>query len=182
MESWKTLNRRTILNHSKFLRVESHTVQLPDGQIIEDWPWVITPDFANVIAETEDGRFLCFRQVKYSIDGPTLAPVGGYLEPGEDPLLSAQRELLEETGYEAGEWTELGRFPVDGNRGAGTAYLYLARGARQIAPRNADDLEEQTLLFLSRAELEAALLAGEFKLLPWATAVALALRRLTIDD
>lgn len=182
MESWKTLSRRTILNHSKFLRVESHTVQLPDGQIIDDWPWVITPDFTNVIAETEDGRFLCFRQVKYSIDGPTLAPIGGYLEPGEDPLLSAQRELLEETGYEADEWTELGRFPVDGNRGAGTAYLYLARRARQIAQRNADDLEEQNLLFLSRAELEAALLAGEFKLLPWATAVALALQRLTIDD
>lgn len=154
-------------------------MQLPDGQIIEDWPWVITPDFANVVAETVDGRFLCFRQVKYSIDGAGLAPVGGYLEPGEDPLVSAQRELLEETGYEASEWIELGHFPVDGNRGAGTAHLYLARGARQVAKRYADDLEEQTLLLLSRAELEAALLAGEFKLLPWVTAVALALRRLT---
>jgi ADP-ribose pyrophosphatase len=182
MESWKTLNRRIILNHSKFLRVESHTVQLPDGQIIEDWPWVITPDFANVVAETEDGRFLFFRQVKYSIDGPGLAPIGGYLEPGEDPLISARRELLEETGYEADEWTELGHFPVDGNRGAGTAHMYLARGARQVAERDADDLEEQILLLLSRAEMETALLAGEFKLLPWVTAVTLALWRLMIDD
>ncbi|MCB9444458.1 MAG: NUDIX hydrolase [Ardenticatenaceae bacterium] len=178
MESWKTLNRRTILNHSKFLQVELHIVQLPDGQIIEDWPWVITPDFANVVTETVDGRFLCFRQVKYSIDGPTLAPVGGYLEPGEDPLISAQRELLEETGYEAAEWIELGRFPVDGNRGAGTAYLYLARGAHQVAERNADDLEEQTLVFLTRAEMETALLNGKFKLLPWVTAVALTLAHL----
>jgi ADP-ribose pyrophosphatase len=143
---------------------------------------VITPDYVNVVVETVDGSFLCFRQVKYSIDGPTLATVGGYLEPGEDPLVSAKRELLEETGYEADEWAELGHFAVDGNRGAGTAYLYLARRARQIAEPDADDLEEQTLLFLSRAELEAALSAGEFKLLPWVTAVALALRRLAIDD
>ena len=164
-----------ILNHSKFLRVESHTVQLPDGQIIDDWPWVITPDFVNVIVEMVDGRFLCFRQVKYSIDGPTLAPVGGYLEPGEDPLTSAKRELLEETGCEAAEWIDLGHFPVDGNRGAGTAYLFLARQTHKIAEPDADDLEEQTLLFLTRSELETALPAGKFKLLPWVTAVALAL-------
>jgi hypothetical protein len=48
-----------------------------------------------------------------------------------------------------------------------------------VAQRNADDLEEQTLLFLDRAEMETALLTGEFKLLPWATAVALALQQLT---
>jgi 8-oxo-dGTP pyrophosphatase MutT (NUDIX family) len=179
MKPWKTLNRQMILDYSKFLQVEVHTVELPDGKIIDDWPWVITPDFVNVVVETVDGRFLCFRQVKYSIDGPTLAPVGGYLEPGEDPLTSAKRELLEETGYQAADWTDLGHFPVDGNRGAGTAYLYLARGARQVAERDADDLEEQILLFLDRAEMEAALLAGEFKLLPWVTAVALALQRLT---
>lgn len=176
MESWKTINRRTILNHSQFLRVESHTVQLPDGQVIADWPWVITPDFVNVVAETIDGRFLCFRQVKYSIKGTSLAPIGGYLEPGELPLMAAQRELLEETGYAAETWIDLGHFAVDGNRGAGTAFLFLARSARRVAQRKADDLEEQSLLFLNREELKSALLTGEFKLLPWVTAVALALQ------
>jgi len=67
---------------------------------------------------------------------------------------------------------------VDGNRGAGVAYPFLATGARRVAEINADDLEEQELLLLSRAELETALDAGEFKSLPWAAAVALALRRL----
>ena len=178
MKAWKTLARRLLLNHSKFLQVEAHTVELPNGQVIEDWPWVITPDFVNVIAEMVNGRFLFFRQVKYSIDGPTLAPVGGYLEPGEDPLASAKRELLEETGCEAAEWIELGSFAVDGNRGAGTAHIFLARQARQITEPNADDLEEQMMLFLSRAEMETAVRTGEFKLLPWATAVALAILHL----
>jgi len=177
MQSWKTLARRTLLNHSKFLVVEEHTVELPDGRIIADWPWVITPDYINVTAVTEEGLFLCFRQTKYSVDGVSLAVVGGYLEPGEDALEAAKRELREETGYEASTWLALGRFPVDGNRGVGVAYPFLATGARRVTEIDADDLEEQELLLLSRAEMEAALDAGEFKQLPWAAAVALALRR-----
>ena len=44
-----------------------------------------------------------------------------------------------------------------------------------MAEPNADDLEEQELLLLSRAEIETALAAGQFKVLAWTTAIALAL-------
>ena len=178
MQPWKTLSRRTILAYSKFLSVEEHTIQLPNGRIIEDWPWVITPDFVNVVAITEDGKFLIFRQTKYSVPGTTLAPVGGYLEPGEDPLTAAKRELREETGYAAPDWQAIGRFPIDGNRGVGAAYFYIAQGAERVTNIDAADLEEQALLLLTRDEVAAALDAGEFKLLPWATIVALALRQI----
>jgi ADP-ribose pyrophosphatase len=177
MQPWKTLSRRTILEHSKFLSVESHTIQLPDGTIIPDWSWVVTPDYVNVLALTDDGFFLCFRQIKYAIEGTSLAPVGGYIEPGEDPLIAAQRELLEETGYSASKWTDLGKYAVDANRGAGTAYFYLAEGAEQIAGIDSDDLEEQELLLLTRQQVETALIAGEFKIMPWAACVAMAMMR-----
>jgi len=134
MKPWKTLSRRTILDYSKFLVVEEHTIELPDGRIIDDWPWVITPDYVNVTAVTENGLFLYFRQTKYCVEGTSLAPVGGHIEPGED--------------------------------------------ARRVAEIDADDLEEHDLLLLSRVDVEAALDAGDFKSLPWAAAVALALRRL----
>lgn len=177
MQPWKTLTRQTLLECGRFLTVESHTVALPDGRIIEDWPWIITPDYINVTAVTVEGRFLCFRQTKYSVAGTSLAVVGGYLEPGEDPLTAAQRELREETGYAAPLWRDLGRYSVDGNRGAGAAHLFLAQNAVPVTEIHADDLEEQQLLLLSREELEAALTAGEFKSLPWAAAVSLALRQ-----
>jgi ADP-ribose pyrophosphatase len=133
MDSWKTLSRETVLDRGKFLRVEDHTVQLPDGRVIKQWPWVISPDFINVVAVTETGEFLCFHQVKYAVEGEVLATIGGYLEPGEEPLAAAKRELLEETGYEASEWIALGQYCVDANRGAGTAHYFLALHARHVA-------------------------------------------------
>lgn len=176
--AWRTLERRVILDKGKFLRVEQHTVELPDGKVIDDWQWVITPDYVNVVAVTEDRQYLCFRQTKYALPGPTLAIVGGYLEPGEEPLVAAQRELREETGYEAAAWTDLGAYVVDGNRGAGNAHFFLATGAHRVADPIVDDLEEQELLHLSRAEVSAALAGGEIKLLPWAAALSLALARM----
>jgi hypothetical protein len=58
-------------------------------------------------------------------------------------------------------------------------HLFLARHARWVAAPDADDLEEQQLLHLTRGQVETALTAGEFKVLAWTAALALALRRLS---
>jgi ADP-ribose pyrophosphatase len=175
---WKTISRRTILDHSKYLVVENRTVELPEGQIIDNWPWIIIPSAAIVLAVTKDNKFLCFRQTKYAVDGVTFAPVGGMIEPGEDPLDSAKRELLEETGYEAPDWVHLGRYCVDPNRGVADMHLFLALDAEVVSAPESDDLEDQELFCLERTELECALDAGEFKVLAWSAVVALAVRYL----
>jgi len=63
---------------------------LSNGKVITDWPWIITPDFTLVVAVTEEDEFLCFRQTKYGIGGTSLAPLGGYLDPGEEPATSVR--------------------------------------------------------------------------------------------
>lgn len=177
MEPMQTLSRKLVLDLSPYLRVESHTVRLPNGQVIEGWPWLISPDYVNVAAITADKLYLCFRQTKYSVDGTSLAPVGGYIEPGEDPLEAAKRELLEETGYQSRHWEGLGTFAVDGNRGNGRAHLFLARDAFLADTPHSDDLEEQLLLKLTRPEVEAAVQRGAFKILAWQAIMALVLLR-----
>jgi ADP-ribose pyrophosphatase len=178
MKAWKTKTRQTVLDQRPWLLVENHTVELPDGRLITDWPWIITPDYVNVVAVTEDNRFICLRQVKYGLEGTTLGIVGGFVEDKEEPFQAARRELLEETGYESTDWIPLGSYRVDPNRGVAMGHFYLARQARHITPRNADDLEEQEILLLTRSELETALGQGEFKALAWAASAAIALRQL----
>ncbi len=74
----------------------------------------------------------------------------------------------------------MGSYAVDGNHGCGTAHLYLAMGVRKLYDTTADDLEEQELITLTQAEVRAALMRGEFKVLPWSGAIALAL--LALED
>lgn len=176
--NWRTLERKTLLDHGRYLTVEEHVVQLPDGRTITDWPWLITPDYVDVVATTISGEVICLRQGKYAIDGDSLAPVGGFIEPGEGPLAAAQRELLEETGYSSEHWQHLGSFAVDGNRGAGVAHMFLAEGCAHQQWPASDDLEEQQVVLVRYDQLREQLLLGKVKVLPWVAAMALALLHL----
>jgi len=182
MGAWQTHSRRIVFDQSPWLTVEHHEVELPGGRVIPDWPWIKTPDYINVVVETDTGQFLCFRQRKYAISELMLSLVGGYIRPGEEPLAAAQRELGEETGYTSNEWINLGHYLVDPNRGVATGNLFLARHAEQKFAIDSDDLEEQEIIYLDRTELETALDKGEFKILAWAAAVVFALRYLNKGD
>ena len=178
MKRWKTLKKKVVLNDAPWLVVEHRRVKLPDGRTIAKWPWVSTPDYVNVVAETTDRKFLCFKQVKYAVNKPMLGIVGGYMEKEESPLSAAKRELLEETGYKAEKWINLGTYRICPNRGFAIGSLFLARKAKLVAKPTNDDLEELRLIKLTRSQLESALLNGKFKILAWALAVALALKKL----
>jgi ADP-ribose pyrophosphatase len=182
LRSWETVSRKTILTHNKFLTVESHIIKLPNGQIIPDWPWLIIPSAVIVLPRADDNKFLCFRQTKYAIQGTSLAPVGGMIEPNETPIDAAKRELFEEMGYQASEWVNLGSYILDPNRGIATMHLFLALGAKKIAEPNSDDLEDQELLFLSQNDLEDAFNKGEFKILAWSAVVAMSLNYLNATE
>ncbi|CEP03395.1 unnamed protein product (mitochondrion) [Plasmodiophora brassicae] len=183
MQEWRTQSSRTVLEFGKFGSVESHTVQVPDGTVIEDWIWFKTPSFVNVLArDNELRKWVVFRQVKYGISvamgGETLASVGGYIEQGEDPLDAAKRELQEELGYTSDNWVALtpSGIVADCNRGCGVGYLFLALDAVQVERlASHDDLEEMHVEYLSTDELACALHSGQFKGLSWAHVVSLAL-------
>ena len=172
---WETVSRKTVLEFSWFLTMESHVIKLPDGSVIPDWAWLIIPSAAIVLAVTSGHRFLCFRQTKYAVEGITLAPVGSMLNPDEKPIDAAKRELLEETGYKASDWINLGSFVLDPNRGVATIHMFLALNARKVAEPDSDDLEDQELLYFSQNVIENALKAGEFKVLACASVVSMAL-------
>lgn len=92
----------------KFLQLKKDIVSLPDGQ--ETYrEYLIHPGAVAILPVLEDGRILLERQFRYPVNRAMIEIPAGKLEAGEDPLVCAQRELLEETGYTATSWEYLGR-------------------------------------------------------------------------
>lgn len=91
----------------KLLHVRRDTVCLPDGKQASR-EYVVHPGAVVMIAELPNGKLLFERQFRYPLDRVFLELPAGKIHPGEDTLLTAQRELQEETGYVADQWHYLG--------------------------------------------------------------------------
>ena len=90
-----------------FLHAMRDTVRLPDGKEAFR-EYVIHPGAVMVVAELPDGRLVLERQFRYPVQAVMVEFPAGKLDPGEDSLACAQRELLEETGYTARQWARAG--------------------------------------------------------------------------
>jgi len=174
MKPWKVLERTLVYRADPWFVVERQKVQLPDGRVIGDYHRIAFPDCAGTVVQLEDGRYLAARQYRHGPGRVSLTLPGGALNPGEEPLLGAQRELREETGYEAPSWRPLGSFTMNANYGCGTMHLFLATGARRTVAANNDDLEESELVFLTRDQLRASIGNGEVVVMAAVTAILLA--------
>ena len=67
-----------------------------------------SPNWINVVALDRAGDVVLIEQYRQGTDSVTLEVPGGLVDPGEDPLQSAIRELREETGYVSDAWHHLG--------------------------------------------------------------------------
>jgi len=177
LRPWKILARRVLLSRPPWIEVGDEQVELPDGRVIEDFPWIRTRDFAIVVAITPKQQVVLERSYKHGPRRVAVALPAGYVEEDEAPIDTARRELREETGYEAEDWRSLGSFTVDGNYGVCVEHAFLALDARRIegvSETPTGDLEEIEVFTVSLREALAMLAAGDVVQLSSASALALA--------
>ncbi|MFQ5699758.1 MAG: NUDIX hydrolase [Myxococcota bacterium] len=96
-----------VLYEGAFLRLEVERVELPNGNRIE-LEIVHHPGAAAVVPFLDAERILMLRQYRHAAGGYLWEIPAGKLEPGEDPLECARRELEEETGYRTGRIERVG--------------------------------------------------------------------------
>jgi ADP-ribose pyrophosphatase len=127
----------------------------------EEGPWysLRLPDYAAIVAVTDDGRIVLVRQYRPAVEKVTLELPSGLIDAGESPAEAAGRELREETGYDA-EVELLGPLLPDTGRLGNRIWCCVARNLRPAegwAPEAGVETELMTL-----AELEAATADGRF--------------------
>lgn len=116
-----------LLIKGNFLEVRRDTVELPTGRTATR-EYVVHPGAVAIVAMLDDGRIVLERQFRYPVGHVVTEIPAGKLEPGEDPLRCAQRELLEETGYSAREWASAGILHNAAAYSTEGIHLFFARG------------------------------------------------------
>lgn len=124
-----------LLFEGRFLNARRDTVRLPDGRSATR-EYVIHPGAVVVVPLLDDGRVVLERQYRYPVEQVMIEFPAGKLDPGEDPLICGQRELIEETGYRAREWALAGAMHLAVAYSTEIIHVYFARGleagARQL--------------------------------------------------
>lgn len=95
---WETLGEKSLLT-TRVFGVRSVHRRHPVRAVERDFVVIDPPDWVNVVALTPDRHLVLVRQFRFGINEFSLEIPGGVMEPGEDPVTTALRELQEETGY-----------------------------------------------------------------------------------
>jgi ADP-ribose pyrophosphatase len=122
----------------KLLKVRSDTVRLPNGETAER-EFIEHPGAVAVIALTDAGELVMERQYRYPLGRDMMEIPAGKIDPGEDPLATARRELLEETGYTAAQWWHVATIHIAIAYSNERIEIYLAKGLRQEGAKPDDE-------------------------------------------
>jgi 8-oxo-dGTP pyrophosphatase MutT (NUDIX family) len=161
---WRT-HASHVAYRNPWITVTEHAVTRPDGA--SGLYGVINPgDNVTIAALTHDGRIWLVEDFLYPIQRRAWSLPSGTIEPNEEPLSAARRELREETGLTAARWDQMGVFYLSPGIMTQRSYLFLARdltegpaqreGAERSMITRAIPLDEAYAACMSASEANAA--------------------------
>lgn len=156
---WEKGISSTYLYRGKIINLRRDQVLTPGGKEPALREIVEHPGAVAVLVLDQEDRILLVKQYRHAASRILLEVPAGKLEPGEEPLACARRELAEETGCLGGEWKELAWFYTSPGFCDEKIYLFLARGVSE-GPPHPDGDEALEPFWLDLAEAQRSLLRG----------------------
>ncbi len=154
------LRQRLFFKGRKF-NFEVNRLRLPNN-IEGEWECIRHPGGALAVPVTAEGQLILVRQYRFAVQGRVLEFPAGTLEQNEEPLVTIQREIQEETGYRAHKWQKLGEFFLAPGYSDEIIYAYLAQDLEKLeTPPAQDEDEDIETVLLTPEQLEKAIADGE---------------------
>jgi ADP-ribose pyrophosphatase len=162
IQPWKK-NKQTVDYDCGFFQVQVHQSASPITG--KEYPFYViaTRNWTNIVALTGDKKVLMVSQYRHGTGEVSLEIPGGAVDLQEEPLKAAQRELLEETGYESSEWYSLGQIRPNPAILSNTCYLYLALDAKHVAELDLDEAEELEVSLRDVNEISGLIRSGQIQ-------------------
>ena len=157
---WRRL-RSEALGDFKIFSIRRDRIVSPRTQEELDFYVLDGSDWVNVIPVTAEGNLLLVRQYRHGTEQTTVEIPGGAMDPrDETPLAAARRELLEETGYAADAWTELGFVHPNPAIQSNRCWTFVAGNCRRVAAPKLDPGEDIEILEAAPDEVRQMLADG----------------------
>ena len=157
------LNEKTLtkeyMYRGKVVNMRRDKAELPDGQIV-DREVVEHPGGVAIALEGDDGKFFLVKQWRYAQEKVLMEFPAGKKEKGEDPLDTAKREIVEETGYEGNDFVFLGEMVPTGAYDSEVISMYYAKQGAYRG-QHFDDDENLQLCRMDLDELTEEIINGK---------------------
>lgn len=169
MSGWKTLSSEEVYK-TPWIRVRRDEIENHMGEHLTYSVVELEHPSVFIVALTANNEILIQREYKYPVDNTLWSIPAGHSD-GEELLAAAKRELLEETGLESEDWTDLGLFHQSTGIGNLPYKAFLARNVRETT--NTRDEQEEIIeqKFIPLEEIEHMITSGEFYDTPAVAAV-----------
>ncbi len=159
---WEVLSSVYLIKRP-WLTARKDCVKLPNGIVNDEFYVLEYPEWVNVIAITKDGKMVLVHQYRHGIRKTCYELCAGVCEEGESFEKSARRELMEETGYGNGEWSEI--MTISGNASTTSNYTHCfeARGVELLEAQHLDRTEDIEVCLFDPSEVFKMLQNDEIK-------------------
>jgi ADP-ribose pyrophosphatase len=156
IEPWKVLETNYFRPRFRIDKCALPNGNFLDATIFEFRTW------GNVVAITKNNEVVLVKQYRHGIQEAMFEIPGGVVEDGEDPMDGVRRELLEETGYTAAEFVQVGRLYPNPALQTNSLYCFLALDAEKVSGQSLDAGEDIEVHLAPLDELIKMTRRGEF--------------------